>query len=125
MTRGIVFKFLADSMVEIVWPTGYREIRNLGELRDVFNSVTLNDSISARSFGMLAVLFAALGLLRVGTELTRFNILKTLDEYYFVLPNEDMNNELQSGIDDAIDKVNELCRKNREGDLQEEIEKLI
>lgn len=125
MTRGIVFKFLADSMVEIVWPTGYREIRNLGELRDVFNSVTLNDSISARSFGMLAVLFAALGLLRVGTELTRSNILKTLDEYYFVLPNEDMNNELQSGIDDAIDKVNELCRKNREDDLQEEIEKLI
>lgn len=108
MTEKILFRIMSGPIVEITLPTGIQKVHTLGDLKSVLDSVNLDDLQSARSFGILAAFFAAYELSHVGTDPTRSSILRTLDEYYFVLQNEDLNAQFQSGLHVAIEKIQEL-----------------
>jgi hypothetical protein len=89
--------------IRIETARGSRLVRDLDDLRGIVEGYEDFDQESVARFGLVAALLAVRGLRRAGTEPTRSNIARTLDEYYFVLRDQTYNQAFQRGLEEGVD----------------------
>jgi len=102
MSVSITLSANSDGSIAVRWPSRTTVVSIIDELRDLLNEYTQLDPASMTRIGIAAVLFAARGLQRAGTALTRSNILRALDEQYFILADDLYHHRLTEGIEMGV-----------------------
>ena len=77
--------------------------RDLAELHQSVPRCCPATAQEAHWFGLVAVLFAVLSLLRWGNQLSQTNLLKVLDEFRFSFPQGELEQAFDRGITEAIE----------------------
>jgi len=124
--RRVKVRFLiVNDIAQAFYSNKVMEIKNLVDLNTFLKSAGQLDRQTLRNIGALAIFFAALEVMKTGQDLSSSNLMKTLDEFYFVLHDSADNKSLELGMERATDQLRNLQSLGRERDFFLEISKLM
>jgi hypothetical protein len=103
MTTVIRFSRIDGGPVLSKWGDENRIIGNLGDLRLLLEQYSEFEIESVEQLGVVAGLLAVRALTRAGHIPSRSNIMRTLDQYDFVLPDERYHQAFQHGLEETVE----------------------
>jgi len=103
MTVEVKFSLAEGGAIRLDWNRGTRVIHDLGELRQIVEAYEQFGKEDVARFGLLAALLAARGLRRTGSDASRSNVMRALDEYYFVFSDDAYDAAFERGLEEGID----------------------
>ncbi len=92
-----------DGSVTVDVDGSSRFVEDLGDLKELLDTSGQLGQDSIYRLGLVASLLAVRALWHAGVEPNRSNVFRALDEYYFVLQDEDRHAVLERGLDDGIE----------------------
>jgi len=107
MTGSLSFTWREGGEIQAKWTNGSRAIVDLDDLRVIFGLYEQFDYDGLKRIGLLAAFLCWTSLNRSGMEMSEPNIMRTLDEYDFVVDDHLSQEAFLRGPQEGVDLIRE------------------
>lgn len=98
-------------------PTSQVVARNLDECRAIWALVDMMSLSQREWLGRAIFLLAVLELYRSGMPLTKSNVMRLLDPWYFVHSNADTQRGFEAGLEQAVDLMRQAVAEGKDDEV--------